>query len=40
MLTCNNVSQYYISQPIDYNSPLGAGAYILASVEAERLGSQ
>ncbi|ROW04799.1 hypothetical protein VMCG_04915 [Cytospora schulzeri] len=29
--------EYYVSQPIDYNNPFGAGAYILASVEAETL---
>ncbi|KAK7738391.1 hypothetical protein SLS53_006206 [Cytospora paraplurivora] len=29
--------EYYTGQPIDYNNPFGAGAYILASIEVERL---
>lgn len=29
--------QYYVSQPINYNSVLGSAAYILASLEIERL---
>ncbi|KAI0384522.1 glycoside hydrolase family 105 protein [Hypomontagnella monticulosa] len=29
---------YYVGQPINYNSVLGSGAYILASLEAERMG--
>ncbi|KAI1141047.1 glycoside hydrolase family 105 protein [Hypoxylon sp. FL0543] len=31
--------EYYIGQPINYNSVLGSAAYILASLEVERLGS-
>lgn len=31
------VLQYYVSQPIKYNSVLGSAAYILASLEIERL---
>ncbi|ETS85002.1 hypothetical protein PFICI_03027 [Pestalotiopsis fici W106-1] len=30
---------YYIGQPINYNSVLGSAAYVLASLEVERLGS-
>ncbi|KAI8957403.1 glycoside hydrolase family 105 protein [Daldinia sp. FL1419] len=30
---------YYIGQPIKYNSVLGSAAYVLASLEAERLGA-
>ncbi|KUI70410.1 Unsaturated rhamnogalacturonyl hydrolase YteR [Cytospora mali] len=30
--------EYYINQPIDYNSPFGTGAFILSSVEIESLG--
>lgn len=31
--------EYYIGQPINYNSVLGSAAYILASLEVERLGA-
>lgn len=31
--------EYYIGQPINFNSVLGSGAYVLASLEAERLQS-
>ncbi|KAF7522207.1 hypothetical protein G7054_g12226 [Neopestalotiopsis clavispora] len=31
--------EYYIGQPINYNSVLGSAAYVLASLEVERLGS-
>ncbi|KAI0489667.1 Six-hairpin glycosidase-like protein [Xylaria cf. heliscus] len=30
--------QYYVGQPLLYNSVLGSGAYILASLEVEKLG--
>ncbi|KAK9773365.1 putative Six-hairpin glycosidase-like protein [Seiridium cardinale] len=30
--------EYYVGQPISYNSVLGSAAYILASLEAERVG--
>ncbi len=33
------VSQYYVSQPILYNSVLGSAAFVLASLEYERLDS-
>ncbi|KAI2634731.1 glycoside hydrolase family 105 protein [Hypomontagnella submonticulosa] len=29
---------YYVGQPINYNSVLGSGAYVLAALEAERAG--
>ncbi|KAI1803786.1 glycoside hydrolase family 105 protein [Daldinia bambusicola] len=32
--------EYYIGQPINYNSVLGSAAYILASLEVERLAAQ
>ncbi|KAI1852946.1 hypothetical protein JX265_012532 [Neoarthrinium moseri] len=32
--------EYYVGQPINYNSVLGSAAYVLASLEAERLGNQ
>ncbi|KAI0838044.1 glycoside hydrolase family 105 protein [Hypoxylon sp. FL0890] len=31
--------EYYVGQPINYNSVLGSAAYILASLEVENLGS-
>ncbi|KAI1819853.1 Six-hairpin glycosidase-like protein [Xylaria intraflava] len=31
--------EYYVNQPIQYNSVLGSGAFVLASVEVERLSS-
>lgn len=33
-------AQYYVSQPIKYNSVLGSAAYILASLEIEHLEDQ
>ncbi|KAI1771681.1 glycoside hydrolase family 105 protein [Hypoxylon cercidicola] len=30
--------EYYVGQPINYNSVLGSAAYVLASLEVERLG--
>jgi rhamnogalacturonyl hydrolase YesR len=33
-----DTTQYYVGQPLNYNSVLGSGAYVLASLEAERLG--
>ncbi|RYP32638.1 hypothetical protein DL767_005143 [Monosporascus sp. MG133] len=30
--------EYYVNQPIEYNNVLGSNAYILASLEVERLG--
>ncbi|OTA98363.1 glycoside hydrolase family 105 protein [Hypoxylon sp. CI-4A] len=32
--------EYYVNQPILYNSVLGSAAYVLAALEAERLGTQ
>lgn len=30
--------EYYVNQPINFNAPLGAAAFVLASLEVERLG--
>lgn len=30
--------EYYVGQPINFNAPLGAAAFVLASLEMERLG--
>jgi hypothetical protein len=32
-----NALQYYVGQPIVYNSVLGSAAFVLASLEYERL---
>ncbi|KAI1294519.1 Six-hairpin glycosidase-like protein [Xylaria venustula] len=36
-LNSNATYEYYVSQPILYNSVLGSAAYVLASLESERL---